>query len=202
MGDGQRQSLILFLLLGSVFLPLQAVVMNVLSISASFGALVFIFQQGHLDTLLNFTPRPVDPFVLALLFAMIFGLSMDYEVFMLSRIQEHHRRRGDTTAAVATGLERSGRLISGAAAIMVRVFLAFGGLANTTIIKESGLGLAIAVAMDATLIRVLVVPSLMRLQGEINWWAPAPLSRLYRRLGLSEWREPDSKAHDPSGLAA
>src|SRR5262249_57556390 len=117
-------------LLGSVVLPPTAVFMNLLSISAASGAVAFVFVQGTLSSLLDFTPQPVDPFVLALLFAIIFGLSMDYEVFMLSRIQEHHGRSGDTRAAVAVGLERSGRLISGAAAIMIGVFLPFGGLAN------------------------------------------------------------------------
>src|SRR5262249_23872460 len=114
--------LILFLLLGSVVLPLKAVFMNLLSMSAAFGAVAFVFVQGNLSSLLAFTLQPVDPYVLALPFAIIFGLSMDYEVFMLSRIQEHHGRSGDTRAAVAVGLERSGRLISGAAAIMIGVF--------------------------------------------------------------------------------
>ncbi|MBV9280062.1 MAG: MMPL family transporter [Chloroflexi bacterium] len=177
---------ILFLLVGSVVLPLKAVVMNLLSISASFGVLVWIFQQGHLHSQLNFTPQPIDPTTLVLLFCIVFGLSMDYEVFLLTRIQEEYRRVGDTSAAVAFGLERSGRLITGAAAIMVGVFLAFGGLANTVVIKEIGLGLAIAVAMDATVVRGVVVPTLMRLLGRINWWAPAPLAEAYARLGLPE----------------
>jgi RND superfamily putative drug exporter len=178
--------LVLFLLLGSVVLPLKAVLMNLLSISAAFGAVTYVFVQGNLSRVLDFTPQPVDPFVLALLFAVIFGLSMDYEVFMLSRIQEHHQCSGDTRAAVAVGLERSGRLISGAAAIMIGVFLPFGGLANTIVIKETGIGLAVAVAVDATVIRILLVPSLMRLLGSVSWWAPAPLARLYRRLGVNE----------------
>src|SRR5205814_3418050 len=161
---------VLFLLLGSVVLPMKAVLMNLLSISAASGAVTFVFVQGNLSGLLDFTPQPIDPFILTLLFAVIFGLSMDYEVFMLSRIQEHHRRTGDTRAAVAVGLERSGRLISGAAAIMIGVFLPFGGLAGTVIIKEVGIGLAVAVAVDATVIRLLVVPSLMRLLGGANWW--------------------------------
>jgi uncharacterized membrane protein YdfJ with MMPL/SSD domain len=111
---------------------------------------------------------------------------MDYEVFLLTRIQEQYRRTGETRSAVAAGLSSSGRLITGAAAIMVGVFLAFGGLANTVIIKEIGLGLTIAVAMDATIVRGLVVPALMRLLGRINWWAPAPLVRIYEGLGLGE----------------
>jgi RND superfamily putative drug exporter len=164
---------ILFLLVGSVVLPLKAVVMNLVSIAASFGALVWIFQQ-------------IDQTTLVLLFCIVFGLSMDYEVFLLTRIQEQYHRTGETRSAVAVGLANSGRLITGAAAIMVGVFLAFGGLANTVIIKEIGLGLAIAVAMDATIVRGVVVPALMRLLGQVNWWAPAPLSRAYNRLGLAE----------------
>jgi RND superfamily putative drug exporter len=177
---------ILFLLVGSVVLPLKAVVMNLVSIAASFGALVWIFQQGHLHTQLNFTPQQIDPTTLVLLFCIVFGLSMDYEVFLLTRIQEQYHRTGETRSAVAVGLANSGRLITGAAAIMVGVFLAFGGLANTVIIKEIGLGLAIAVAMDATIVRGVVVPALMRLLGQVNWWAPAPLARAYSRLGLAE----------------
>ena len=176
---------VLFLLVGSVVLPLKAVVMNVVSISASFGALVWIFQQGHLSNVLNFSPSSIDPSVPVLLFCIIFGLSMDYEVMLLSRIQEEYRRTGSTTEAVAEGLERSGRLITGAAVIMVAVFAAFG-LADVVLIKSIGLGLAIAVTLDATLVRALIVPAIMRLLGPVNWWSPRPLARLHRRLGLGE----------------
>ncbi len=178
-------NLVLFLLLGSVILPLKAVLMNFLSISASFGALVWIFQDGHLSGLLNFTPSSIDPTLPVIMFCIVFGLSMDYEVLLLSRIQEEYRRTGDNTQSVATGLEKSGRLITGAAAIMVGVFAAFG-LAEILLIKAIGLGMALAVAIDATLVRALVVPATMRLLGRLNWWAPAPLARLYRRLGLGE----------------
>jgi RND superfamily putative drug exporter len=177
--------LVLFLLTGSVVLPFKAVIMNILSIGASFGALVWIFQQGHLSWLLNFTAAPLDPSVPVLLFCIVFGLSMDYEVLLISRIQEEYRRTGDTTQAVADGLEKSGRLITGAAGIMVAVFLAFG-LADVVLIKSIGLGLAIAVAIDATLVRALIVPAVMRLLGQANWWAPRPLARLHRRLSLDE----------------
>src|SRR5438876_29265 len=177
--------LVLFLLTGSVVLPLKAVIMNILSIGASFGALVWIFQQGHLSSLLNFTAAPLDPSVPVLLFCIVFGLSMDYEVLLISRIQEEYRRTRDTTQAVADGLERSGRLITGAAAIMVAVFLAFG-LADVVLIKSIGLGLAIAVALDATLVRALIVPAVMRLLGQANWWAPRRLARLHRRISLDE----------------
>ena len=177
--------IVLFLLLGSVVLPLKAVVMNLLSISASFGALVWVFQDGHLSQQLSFTPGPVDPSLPVIMFCTLFGLSMDYEVLLLSRIQEEYRRRPDNTHAVAMGLERSGRLITGAAAIMVGVFSAFA-LADILFIKAIGLGMALAVAIDATLVRALVVPATMRLLGDLNWWAPRPLARLYRRLGFAE----------------
>jgi RND superfamily putative drug exporter len=177
--------LVLFLLLGSVLLPLKAVVMNLLSLSASFGAMVWIFQQGHLSAQLNFTPASIDPVLPVLLFSIVFGLSMDYEVFLLSRIQEEYRRTGDNRRAVAEGLERSGRLVTGAAAIMVAIFSAFA-LGDVLVVKSVGLAMAIAVAIDATLVRALIVPATMRLLGRLNWWAPRPLARFHRRLGLSE----------------
>jgi len=186
--------LVLFLLLGSVILPLKAVLMNFLSISASFGALVWIFQDGHLASQLNFTPSSIDPTLPVIMFCIVFGLSMDYEVLLLSRMQEEYNRTHDNRHAVAEGLEKIGRLITGAAAIMVGVFLAFA-LADVVIIKAIGLGMAIAVAIDATLVRALVVPATMRLLGDLNWWAPRPLARLYRRLGLGE-------AHAPAEPAA
>ena len=181
--------LVLFLLLGSVVLPLKAVLMNLLSITASFGALVWVFQDGHLSGVLHFTPASLDPSVPVLLFCIVFGLSMDYEVLLLSRIQEEYLRTGDNTHAVAAGLERSGRLITGAAAIMVGVFAAFG-LADVVIIKSIGLGMALAVALDATIVRALIVPATMRLLGDRNWWAPRPLARLYDRLRLGEAEPP------------
>ena len=176
---------ILFLLTGSVVLPLKAVVTNLFSISASFGAMVWIFQQGHLSHLLGFTPQSIDPSVPVILFSIVFGMSMDYEVLLISRIQEEYRRTGDNQAAVAMGLEKSGRLITGAAAIMVAVFLAFA-LANVMIIKAIGVGLAIAIAVDATIVRILIVPSIMRILGRANWWAPKPLAILHSRIGAGE----------------
>ncbi|MEA2629130.1 MAG: putative drug exporter of the superfamily [Chloroflexota bacterium] len=176
---------ILFLLTGSVVLPLKAVVTNLFSISASFGAMVWIFQQGHLSQQLGFTPQSIDPSVPVILFSIVFGMSMDYEVLLISRIQEEYQRTGDNQAAVAMGLEKSGRLITGAAAIMVAVFLAFA-LADVVIIKAIGVGLAIAIAVDATIVRILVVPSVMRILGRANWWAPRPLAMLHRRIGAGE----------------
>ncbi len=185
--------IVLFLLLGSVALPIKAVIVNLLSISASYGALVFIFQEGHLSRILGFSPAPIEPIVPVIMFCIIFGLSMDYEVLLLSRIKEEYDRLGDNRAAVALGLEQTGQLITGAAAIMVAVFSAFA-LAEIVIIKSIGLGMALAVASDALLVRSLVVPAVMRLLGDWNWWAPAPLVRLYNRLGLAE-RSGDDPAH-------
>ena len=176
---------LLFLLTGSVVLPLKAVILNFLSIGASFGALVFIFQQGHFASLLGFTPQSLDPSIPVILFSIVFGLSMDYEVLLVSRMHEEYVRLGDNTAAVASGLVRTGRLITGAAAIMFTVFLAFG-LAEVVVIKAIGIGLAIAVALDATIVRSLVVPAVMRLLGDLNWWAPKPLARLYHRIGIGD----------------
>ena len=177
--------LLLFLLTGSVVLPLKAVILNFLSIGASFGALVFIFQQGHFSSLLGFTPQSLDPSIPVILFSIVFGLSMDYEVLLVSRMHEEYVRLGDNTAAVASGLDRTGRLITGAAAIMFTVFMAFG-LAEVVIIKAIGIGLAIAVAIDATIVRSLVVPAVMRLLGDVNWWAPRPLRWLYDRIGIGD----------------
>ncbi|HEY1334963.1 MAG TPA: MMPL family transporter, partial [Myxococcaceae bacterium] len=167
----------LFVLLGSVVLPLKAVVMNFLSIAASFGALVFVFQEGHFRWLLDFQPGPLEPALPVLLFCTLFGLSMDYEVLMLSRMREEWVRTHDNRHSVAEGLEKTGALITSAAAIMVAVFAAFA-LAKILVVKAMGVGMAIAVTLDATLVRVLVVPATMRLFGAANWWAPRALQRL------------------------
>jgi putative drug exporter of the RND superfamily len=177
-------AVVLFLLLGSVLLPLKAVVMNLLSITASYGALVWIFQDGHLSNLLNFTPAPIEPVIPLIMFCVLFGLSMDYEVLLLSRTQEEWELTGDNQHAVAAALGSTGRLITGAAAIMAAVFFGFG-TADAVMIKEMGVGMGIAVVMDATVIRALLVPATMRLMGRWNWWAPAPLKRLYRLAHLA-----------------
>jgi uncharacterized membrane protein YdfJ with MMPL/SSD domain len=178
-------ALILFLLFGSLAIPIKAVIMTLLSISASFGALVWIFQQGHLADLLRFTPIGYtiagNPIIM---FSVIFGLSMDYEVLLLSRIQEAYRRTGDNTASVAEGLARTAGVITGAALVMVAVFAAFA-LADIITIKSIGVGMAIAVLIDATIVRVLLVPATMRLLGRWNWWAPGLLGRFAARLGFS-----------------
>ncbi len=169
--------IVLFFLLRSLILPIKAVLMNLLSLSAAFGAMVWIFQDGHLSGLLNITPGAIDPTLPVLLFCVVFGLSMDYEVFLLTRMQEAWQLTHDNRLAVADGLERSGRLVTGAAAIMITVFVAFG-LARVVTIKATGVGLAVAVLADATLVRALVVPALMRLLGRANWWAPRWTRRL------------------------
>jgi RND superfamily putative drug exporter len=176
---------VLFVMTGSLVLPLKAVTTNMLSIAASFGALVWIFQDGHLTGPLNFTPQSVDPSIPIILFALVFGLSMDYEVLLLARIQERWLATGDNRAAVAEGLERSGRLITGAAAIMIGVFLAFG-LAQDVLIKSIGIGIAIAIALDATVVRALIVPSVMRLLGRWSWWAPGPAALWKPHIEASE----------------
>jgi RND superfamily putative drug exporter len=168
--------IVLTILLRSVILPFKAVLMNALSLSAAFGALVWVFDQGHLSSFLGFTPGPLDPTIPVLLFCVVFGLSMDYEVFLLTRMQEAWHRTGDNRTAVADGLERSGRLVTGAAAIMACVFLAFA-LASVVTIKSIGVGMAVAVIVDASLVRALVVPAVMRLLGRANWWAPRWLRR-------------------------
>ncbi|HET9853618.1 MAG TPA: MMPL family transporter [Methylomirabilota bacterium] len=176
---------VLFLLLGSVLLPLKAVIMNLLSISASYGALVWIFQDGHLARWLHFTPGPIQTATPLIMFCFVFGLSMDYEVLLLSRVKEEYERTGDTTYAVAEALASTGRLITGAAAIMAAVFFGFA-TARSVIIQAVGIGIGVAVVIDATIVRALLVPATMRLMGRWNWWAPAPLVSLHRRLGLAE----------------
>jgi len=178
-------ALILFLLFGSIIIPIKAVIMTLLSITASFGALVWIFQEGNLSNLLNFEPLGYtiagNPIIM---FSVIFGLSMDYEVLLLSRMQETYRRTRDNTTSVAEGLSKTAGVITGAALIMVTVFSAFA-LAEVITIKSIGVGMAIAVAVDATIIRVLLVPATMRLMGHWNWWAPGVLGRFADRLGFS-----------------
>jgi RND superfamily putative drug exporter len=178
-------AIVLFLLFGSIAIPIKAVLMTLLSLSASFGALVWIFQDGNLRDLLDFqllgytiAGNPI------IMFATLIGLSMDYEVLLLSRVQEAYRRTRDNSASVAEGLARTASVITGAALIMVSVFAAFA-LAQTLTVKALGVGLAIAVLLDATIVRVLLVPATMRLLGDWNWWAPGPLGRLAERLGFS-----------------
>jgi putative drug exporter of the RND superfamily len=169
---------VLMLVFRSIVLPAKAILMNLLSILASYGALVFIFQEGHFHQLLNFTPLGfVEASSPILMFCALFGLSMDYEVFLLSRVREAYEKTGDNSRSVAEGLERSGGIITSAAAIVILVSLSFAS-ADMVLVKALGVGMALAVFLDATLVRGLLVPATMRLLGNINWWWPAPFNRL------------------------
>ncbi|MBO0832355.1 MAG: MMPL family transporter, partial [Actinobacteria bacterium] len=178
--------LLLFLAFGSVVLPLKAIAMNLLSLSATFGVVVWIFQQGHLSGLLQFTPTgTIAPTMPILMLAIIFGLSTDYEVFLLSRVRERYDQAGNSTDAVATGLQRTGGIITSAALLLVIVVGAFSA-SGITFIKLLGVGMIVALIIDASIVRVLLVPATMRLLGRANWWAPRPLRRLYARYGIRE----------------
>lgn len=175
---------LLFLMTGSVVIPLKALLTNAISISASMGILVWVFQEGHLSGLLGFTSTGgIETFVVALVVAFAFGLAMDYEVFLLSRIKELYDGGTDPETAVRLGLQRSGRIITSAAAIIIVVFAGFV-LGDLLIIKQVGFALAVAVFIDATIVRMLLVPATMTLLGRWNWWAPAPLRRLHERLAI------------------
>jgi RND superfamily putative drug exporter len=183
---GLATMLLLFLMTGSVVMAVKAIVMNVVSLGATFGVLVWVFQEGHLSGLLGFDAvGALDASVPLIVFLFAFGLSMDYEVFLLARIKEAWDETGDNDLAVATGLDRTGRIITSAAALLVIVFAGFaaGGL---VLIKQLGVGMAVAVIVDATIVRTLLVPATMTLMGRWNWWAPAPLRRLHGRFGLHE----------------
>jgi RND superfamily putative drug exporter len=177
---------VLMMLFRSLLLPLKAILMNALSILASYGALVVIFQEGALSGLLRFEPLGfVEASLPIIMFCVLFGLSMDYEVFLLSRVKEEWERTGDNRHSVATGLQRSGRIITSAAAIVVVVTASFVS-ADVIIIKALGLGIALAVLIDATIVRALLVPATMRLMGRWNWWMPAWLDRRLPGSSLAE----------------
>jgi RND superfamily putative drug exporter len=177
---------LLFLLTGSVLVPLKALLANALSLGACLGVVVWVFQEGHLEGLLGFTSTGgIETFVPPLALAFGFGLAMDYEVFLLSRILEARDQGLRTDEAVVAGLQRSGRIITSAALIIVIVFSGFAA-GDLLAIKQVGLALAVAVAVDATLVRMLLVPATMTVLGERNWWAPGPLRRLHDRFGISE----------------
>jgi uncharacterized membrane protein YdfJ with MMPL/SSD domain len=185
---------ILFLMTGSVVLPVKSLLMNVLNLSAVFGILVFVFQDGRLESLLAYNSQgALEQTMPILLFAVAFGLSTDYAVFLLSRIKEARDLGASDTESVAIGLERTGRIVTAAALLFA---IAIGAFATSQIIfiKENGIGTALAVLIDATIIRALLVPSLMELLGKWNWWAPAPLRRLHRRIGISEGTPPGAGA--------
>jgi trehalose monomycolate/heme transporter len=177
---------LLFLAFGSVVLPIKAILMNLISIGASFGVVVWIFQDGHLADTLGFTVTGfLEPGNMVLMLAVLFGLATDYEVFLLSRIREEWDRTGDNTQAVATGLQRTGGIIT-AAAVLLMVVLGGFATGGATTIKLLGVGMVVAVFVDAVLVRAILVPATMRLLGRWNWWAPAPLARFYRRYGIKD----------------
>ena len=184
--------LLLFLAFGSVVLPIKAVLLNALSLSATFGVIVWGFQDGHLANVLGFSRTgTVEATQPVLILAIAFGLSMDYEVFLLSRIREEWDRTHDNATAVANGLARTGSTITSAAALLVVVVAAFAS-SSITFIAMIGVGLAVAIIVDATLVRVILVPAMMRLLGDANWWAPRPLRRVYERFGFRD--EPAGEA--------
>jgi RND superfamily putative drug exporter len=192
---------LLFLLSGSVLVPVKALVLNLLSLTATFGAMVWIFQDGNLSGFLGFTATgTIDTSMPILMFCIAFGLSMDYEVFLLSRIKEEYDRTGDNEQAVALGLERTGRIVTAAAALLAITFFAFA-TSGVSFIKMFGVGLGLAVLMDATVVRGFLVPAFMRLAGDANWWAPRPLRRLHDRYGLHEGDGPDRSAPAPAPAA-
>ena len=180
---------LLFLLTGSLVLPLKALVLNVLSLSAAFGALVWVFQEGHLGALGTTATGTMEANIPVLMFCVAFGLSMDYEVFLLARIREFWlasgRTRADSDESVALGLARTGRVVTAAALIMATSFAALIA-AQVSFMRIFGLGLTLAVLVDATLVRMALLPAFMKVMGKWNWWAPAPLARLHERIGLTE----------------
>jgi len=177
---------ILFLMTGSVIAPVKATLLNGLSLAVMFGALVWVFQEGHLADLIGFTPQgSFEPSIPILMFCIAYGLSMDYEVFMLARIKEEYDRTGDPTASIAVGLQRSAPLVTAAAAVLAFTFAVYA-TGDVVFLQMLGLGMALAVIVDATVIRGILLPALMRLTGRANWWAPVPLRRLHERIGLRE----------------
>jgi putative drug exporter of the RND superfamily len=185
---------LLFLMFGSVLVPLKAIVLNMLSLTATFGALVWVFQDGNLAGALDFTPTGfLEVSTPILMFCIAFGLSMDYEVFLLSRVKEEYDHSGDNTASVALGLERTGRIVTAAALLLSVVFVATA-TSGVSMIKMFGIGLTLAVVADATLIRATLVPAFMRLAGRANWWAPGWMRKIHDRFGISE----SAPATDPA----
>ncbi|HYN93875.1 MAG TPA: MMPL family transporter [Pilimelia sp.] len=194
--------ILLFLAFGSVVLPLKAVLMNLVSIGASFGVVVWGFQEGHLAGLMNFTATGfIEPTNPILMLALLFGLATDYEVFLLSRVREEWDRTGDNTLAVARGLQHTGRIITAAALLLIIVVAGFA-TGGTMFIKMIGVGMIVAIVVDATLVRALLVPATMRLLGRWNWWAPGPLGGVYRRYGIRESDPAPAEPREPALTSA
>jgi RND superfamily putative drug exporter len=187
--------LLLMVVFRSLLVPVKAVIMNLLSIGAAYGIVVAIFQWGWAKDLFGVEPAPIEPFLPMMLFAIVFGLSMDYEVFLLSRVREEWVRTGDSRTSVADGLAATARVISAAAAIMVFVFGSFL-LEDDRTIKLFGFGLAIAVLLDATIVRLLLVPATMELLGDRNWWLPGWLDRILPHVNVEGSPEEADEALD------
>jgi RND superfamily putative drug exporter len=178
--------LVLLVLFRSLVLPIKAILMNALSILASYGALVWVFQEGNLSQYLGFTPLGfVEASLPVVMFCVLFGLSMDYEIFLLSRMREEWDRSGNNAQAVALGLQRSGKIVTAAALLVVLVTASFVS-AELVLIKSLGFGIALAVFLDVTIVRALLMPATMRLLGDWNWWLPSPLQRLLPLRNLAE----------------
>jgi RND superfamily putative drug exporter len=194
---------LLFVAFGSLVLPVKAVVMNLISITASFGIVTWIFSDGHLSEVLGFTPQGfLDATNPILMLAILFGLSMDYEVFLLSRVREQYDRTGDNDVAVATGVQKTGRIITSAAVLLAVVIGAFA-LSGIVFMKMLGIGMLVALLIDATIVRALLVPATMKLLGRLNWWAPGPLARWWQRYGFREGEDatpPPSREPEPAGV--
>jgi RND superfamily putative drug exporter len=195
---------LLFVAFGSLVLPVKAVVMNLFSITASFGVVTWIFSDGHLSGLLGFTPQGfLDATNPILMLAILFGLSMDYEVFLLSRVREQYDRTGDNDVAVATGVQKTGRIITSAAVLLGVVIGAFA-LSGIVFMKMLGIGMLVALLVDATVVRALLVPATMKLLGRLNWWAPGPLVRWWEKYGFREGEEAApptaAPAPEPAGV--
>jgi RND superfamily putative drug exporter len=192
---GLATLLLLFLMTGSLLVPIKAIVMNLLSLGASFGAIVWVFQDGHFASALGAEPMGgIEQWIPMLVLVFAFGLSMDYEVFLISRIKELYDEGLPNQRAVVLGVQRTGRIITSAALLIVIVFAGFGA-GKMVGIKEMGIALTIAIIVDATVVRCFLVPATMSLLGDLNWWAPGPLRRLHARYGL---REAPAAAVDPS----
>ncbi|THV31272.1 MMPL family transporter [Glycomyces paridis] len=187
---------VLFLAFGSIVLPVKAVLMNAVSLGAALGVVAWIFGEGHLSGLLDFTPSGyIDPSNLLLMIALLFALATDYEVFLLSRVREEWDRGADNRTAVLRGMQSTGSIITAAALILIVVVGAFA-FSGITFMKMIGLGMAIAILLDATVVRMLLVPATMRLLGRANWWVPGPLGRLYSKYGIKESDEPAAPARE------
>ena len=189
--------ILLWLFTGSVVLPVKAVIMNLLSITATFGVVVWAFQDGHLGGILGFSSiGALELTAPVMIFLFAFGLSMDYEVFLLGRIKEEHDRTGDNDLAVRVGLQRVGRLVTSAALLIVTVLGVAAVTGSMLANKTFAFGLAVAVVIDATIVRSVLVPAAMTLMGNTNWWSPAPLRRLHARIGIDEGSRPIPVAVD------